>query len=200
MTEKTPKERVEDYREKNLAVSAGMSEAPGIAFCTLYMDGLPVNLTARAMTPYDALASLKISINLAEEFLGVARQKDIPQAPPPAKHPVDKDFPPTDPNEPVYETLDNFEGLESSEVTSINILPQPDDKVSLEFIKEGMKWPVCKVNKWKVENAVNLLESVTSQDLTKPAEVKVTCKVYWAQGNETAPGSGKYYKNVKFVR
>lgn len=197
MTDKTPKDKIEEYREKNSAASAGMTEAPGIAFCTIYMDGLPVNLTARSMTPYDAIASLKISINLAEEFLGVTRSKDIPQAQPPQPtHPVDDEFP----KEPVYEDLDGMEGLESSAVTSINILPQPDGKVSLEFLKEGLTWPVCKVNKWKIENAMNLLESVTSQDLTKPAEVKVACKVYWTQGKETSAGSGKYYKDVKFVR
>lgn len=190
MTDKTPKERVDEYRERNTATTAGMSEAPGIAFCTVFMDGIPVNLTARSMTPYDALASLKISINLAQEFLGVTRSKDIPQAAPPKKTPVTDEFDSAFP-EPTYEDVD---GVESSEVNSIKILPQPEERVTIEFMKDGMKYPVAKINKWPLDRAQGFLAKVTTQDVSKPAEVKVDCTIYWKQGKEFAPG--KHYKDI----
>lgn len=195
MPEKTPKERVDDYRERSIASSAGMSEAPGIAFCTIYMDGLPINLTARSMTPYDAIASLKISIKMAEEFLGVTRERDLPKAAAPVKKdPVDEAFP----KEPVYE---DFRDGEVTFATSIKILPQPNDKVTLEFYEEGKQYPVIKVNKWKIENAQELIAKVTSQDVSKAAEVQVNCNVFWTQGNEwNINGKTGHYKNVSDVQ
>ena len=205
---KTPEERVADYRERNTASAAGITEAPGIAFCTVYMDGLPVNLTARSMTPYDALASLKVSIILAEDFLGVTRTKDIPQAAPPImqqmkpetaaafktvmskKDPVDEAFP-----EPVYEDVKGE--TEVTHANSIKILPHPDDRVNLEFYEDGKKWPVIKVTKWKTKQVQELLEKVTSEDVSKPAEVKVDCAVLWTQGSEyNYNGKTGFYKDV----
>ena len=84
--------------------------------------------------------------------------------------------------------------MESSEVTSINILPQPDDKVTIEFMKDGLKYPVAKINKWPNDRVQGFLAKVTTQDVTKPAEVKVSCRVYWKQGKQFAPG--KHYKDI----
>ena len=200
MTDKTPEEKVNDYREKVSALNGGMNEAGGIAFLTVFMDNVPVNLTCRSVNPYDALMELQIGLKLAQKHLGVTLSKDLPQAAPPKPTPVTDELDKAFPREPVYETL-TAEGCTISHATSIKILPQPDDKVSLEFYEEGKKYPVVKVNKWKIENIQGLLAKVTSQDVSKAAEVKVNCNVYWKQGNEFTMPDGKkgHYKNVELV-
>jgi len=191
-------ERVDEYRAKVNEKLEGLPEAGAIVYSTIYAGNFPINLTQRANNVYDAYVAFKMGVDLLGEVFGVTLEKDIPQAAPPkvikpselhklAKDPVDEAFP-----EPVYEEIP--EGIESSEVTSINILPQPDNKVTIEFIKEGLKWPVAKINKWPVDRVQEFLSEVTSEDVTKPAEVKVNCIVFWKQGKEFAPG--KHYKDI----
>ena len=207
MTEKTIQERVKEYQERVNEKVATVPEAGAICYSTVYVDGLPINLTQRANNVYDAYVAFKMGVDLLGEVFGVTLERDLPQAAPPImqqmkpetaaalktvmskKDPVDEAFP-----EPVYEDVEIPEGTESSEVTSINILPQPDNKVTIEFVKEGLKWPVAKINKWPVDRVQEFLAEVTSQDVTKAAEVKVNCTVYWKQGKEFAPG--KHYKDI----
>ena len=194
MTEKTIQERVKEYQERVNEKVATVPEAGAICYSTVYVDGLPINLTQRANNVYDAYVAFKMGVDLLGEVFGVTLERDLPKAAPPkpatvAGHPVDEAFP-----EPVYEDVEIPEGTESSEVTSINILPQPDNKVTIEFVKEGLKWPVAKINKWPIDRVQEFLAEVTSQDVTKAAEVKVNCTVYWKQGKEFAPG--KHYKDI----
>ena len=88
--------KVVEYRVKVAENNQDMPEAGAIAFMTVYLDGQPVNITQRACNTYDALAALKIGLDLSK-VLGVTLEKAIPEAP----HPVDEAFP----NEPVYEDL-----------------------------------------------------------------------------------------------
>ena len=189
MKEKTVQERVDEYRAKVNEKLDGLPEAGAIVYSTIYAGNFPINLTQRANNVYDAYVAFKMGVDLLGEVFGVTLEKDIPQAAPPKPHPVDVEFP-----EPVYEDVEVPEGIESSEVTLINILPQPDNKVTIEFIKEGLKWPVAKINKWPVDRVQEFLSDVTSEDVTKPAEVKVNCIVFWKQGKEFAPG--KHYKDI----
>jgi hypothetical protein len=197
---KTPIEEVEEYRDKSSAAQGVMTEAGGISFTTIYVDNMPFNVTSRSSNPYDSIVQLKLGIDLAKKFLGATVSKDLPQAAPPKATPVTDELDKVFPKEPVYEAL-TAEGCTISHATSIKILPQPDDKVSFEFYEDGKKYPVVKINKWKIENAQGLLASVTSQDVSKAAEVKVNCNVYWKQGNEFTMPDGKkgHYKNVELV-
>ena len=200
----TTLERVEEYRAKVAQNNEGMPEAGAIVYSTVYMNGNPINVTQRANNVYDAVAAFKMGLDLVVEVFGVTMSKDLPQAAPPklhkaavekeimddldAKHRDDHDFP----FEPTYE--DVKDNIESSEVTSINILPQPDFKTTVEFMKEGLKWPVAKINKWPSDRVLEFLSEVTAQDVTQAAEVKVSCTVFWKQGKEFAPG--KHYKDI----
>ena len=183
-------ERVDEYRAKVNEKLEGLPEAGAIVYSTIYAGNFPINLTQRANNVYDAYVAFKMGVDLLGEVFGITLEKDIPQAAPPKPTPVsdkfEQDFP-----EQTYEDID---GVESSEVTSINILPQPDDKVTIEFMKDGLKYPVAKINKWPNDRVQGFLAKVTTQDVTKPAEVKVGCKVYWKQGKEFAPG--KHYKDI----
>ena len=212
MTDKTPiLERINHYREQNFENNSGMNEAGGIAFLTVYMDNVPVNLTARASNPYDALASLKIAITLAKEGLGVTVEKNIPQAAAPVKSKVAE----AARSEGNDAFADDFEMADvppapdgktwlTVQADSIKILPQPDDKVTLEFYLTGKQYPVIKVNKWGVPEVSGLLRHVTSQDVSKAAEVRLQnpCTVYYLEGKESTTPDGKkfHWKNVSHVR
>lgn len=196
-------ERIEEYRAKVAEKNEGLTEAGAIVYSTVYMNGNPINVTQRANNVYDAVAAFKMGLNLVSEVFGVTMSRDLPQAKAVAiKKEVARSKAAMDEleeafgTEPVYEPIkeDVPAGIESSEVTSINILPQPDNKVTIEFVKEGLKWPVAKINKWPVERVTEFLAEVTSQDVTKAAEVKVDCVVFWKQGKEFAPG--KFYKDI----
>jgi hypothetical protein len=200
MTEKTPEEKVSAYRAKVANLNGSMVEAGGIAFLTVYFDNnVPVNLTCRSANPYDALMSLQVGLKLAQEYLGVTLSKDLPQAAPPKATPVSDEFDKAFPKDPVYEDTE-FEGLEMMTASSIKVLPQPDEKVTLEFY-DGGQYPVIKVNKWKVADAQALLKHVTSQDVSKASEVGVSVKIYWEEGAEYEfRGKIGRYKNVKHLR
>jgi hypothetical protein len=197
---KTPIEEVEEYRDKSSAAQGVMTEAGGISFTTIYVDNMPFNVTSRSSNPYDSIVQLKLGIDLAKKFLGATVSKDLPQAAPPKPTPVTDEFEKAFPQEPVYEDAE-FEGLEMMTAEIIKVLPQPDEKVTLEFYDAGKKFPVIKVNKWKVADAQGLLKHVTSQDVSKAAEVKVAVKIYWEQGAEFEfNGKKGRFKNVKHIR
>jgi hypothetical protein len=84
----------------------------------------------------------------------------------------------------------------------VKILPQPDNKVTIEFYADGKKYPGVKVNKWKVESANGLMKHVTSEPMDKAAEYKLDCIVYYTEGAEFKLDNGKTgrYKDVSHVR
>jgi hypothetical protein len=89
----------------------------------------------------------------------------------------------------------------------VKILPQPDNKVTIEFYGKDRKtphndYPELKVNKWDVSQAQGLMKHVTSADVSKPAEFALSCTVYWLDGKEytSTNGDKRRYKNVAHVR
>ena len=102
MTNKPLETRVVEYRVRVAENNQDMPEAGSIAFMTVYLGGVPVNITQRANNTYDALAALKMGLDLAGEAFGVALERELPEAPTGiALDPVDEAFP-----EPVYEDLE----------------------------------------------------------------------------------------------
>ena len=103
MTEKTIQERVKEYQERVNEKVATVPEAGAICYSTVYVDGLPINLTQRANNVYDAYVAFKMGVDLLGEVFGVTLEKELPSAPihVPDSDPVDEAFP-----EPVYEDLE----------------------------------------------------------------------------------------------
>jgi len=81
MSNKPLETRVVEYRVRVAENNAEMPEAGAIVFMTVYLGGVPVNLTQRANNTYDALAALKMGLDLAGEAFGVTLEKEILQAP-----------------------------------------------------------------------------------------------------------------------
>jgi hypothetical protein len=83
----------------------------------------------------------------------------------------------------------------------VEVLPQPD-KVTISFYGDGRKYPDCKVNKWKVEQANGLMKHVTAETMDKPAKYTLACRVYYTDGAQyTKPdGTTGNYKDIEHVR
>jgi len=88
------------------------------------------------------------------------------------------------------------------DATIVKVLPQPDEKVTLEFYAPDKKFPGVKVNKWKIPAADGLMKYVTSESMAKAAEYKLPCRVYYTEGAEgkTADGKVFHWKDVSHVR
>jgi len=80
----------------------------------------------------------------------------------------------------------------------VKVLPQPDNRVTIEFWSVGRKYPDLKVVKWKLESANGLMKHVTSEPMDKAAEYKLECVVFYTHGKEYE--EGKFYKDVAHVR
>lgn len=88
------------------------------------------------------------------------------------------------------------------DATTVNVLPQPDGRTTLEFYGAGQKYPGVKVNKWPVENCSGLMKHVTSEDMAKAARYDLHCRVYYTEGKEGKTTEGKvfHFKDVGHVR
>lgn len=89
----------------------------------------------------------------------------------------------------------------------VRILPQPEDKITIEFYGDDRKkprndFPALKANKWDVGRAIGLMKHVTSHDVTKPAEFALRCTVYYLEGKEYTGTNGQkgHYKDIYHVR
>lgn len=204
-------EDIDEYRSQILATQAGLPEAGGICFCTVFMNGIPLNVTARAATPFDAINSLHMSLKLAKRAFGLELEKPLPpQAPAPKPDPAAEVVRNDNPalakqfEADVLEVPDPPKGKtwEIFEADRLVILPQPDEKVTLEFYAGTDKYPKVKVNKWPWEGAQGLLRHVTSADVSKPAILSCKCKVYWTEGKQFTMDNGKtgHYKDVAHIR
>jgi len=101
----------------------------------------------------------------------------------------------------------NGEAWNVYDAVFVRILPQPDNKVNIEFYGNERKKPhndyaELKVNKWTVEAAAGLMKHVTSHDVRVAGEFSLPCRVYWQNGKEytTQSGEKRNYKNVAHVR
>lgn len=94
-----------------------------------------------------------------------------------------------------------------TDIAFVKILPQPGDKITIEFYAADRKTPhndyvTLKANKWDIGRAAGLMKYATSADVTKPAEFMLSCKVFWLDGKEYKDTSGgtKHYKDIYYVR
>lgn len=212
MTDKTLLEEIDDYRARYEQLNGSIPEAGGIAFTTVYVDGNPINLTARATNPYDAISGLALSIRLAGKALGATTEKPMPPQAPAPKQDVAAKIVAEAGNAPlaaalsagVLEVPPPPAGKEwiTFDANRLVIIPQPDEKVTLEFFAGSDKWPKVKVNKWPWEGATGLLRHVTSADVSKAANLTLSCRVYYTLGKEFKLDNGKTgnYKDVAHVR
>jgi len=144
----------------------------------------------------------------AKEFSAYAmangwKFKQAPQAaPPPKVAPQDHDDP-----QPKQLSTDGVPALpegakawQTISATKVIVKPEPGDLVTIEFYAAGHKWPDLKANKWKLERAQGFLKHVTSHDVRKPAELALSCIVYYLNGKEKADKPGEFWKDVYHVR
>jgi hypothetical protein len=88
----------------------------------------------------------------------------------------------------------------------VRVLPQPDNKVTVEFYGNDHKQPhddyaFVKVNKWKTEQVAGLMKHITDANMREAADYNINCRVYYELGAEYHgdKGSGRY-KDVCHVR
>lgn len=97
------------------------------------------------------------------------------------------------------------EGMEAfkEDFDEIEITPQADEKVTIAFYRDGLKFPVgAKINKWKNTSAAQILTPLLEQiDLTKAAKVRVAGSQYYTNGNEftNSKGEKSHYKDLRLV-
>lgn len=122
------------------------------------------------------------------------------------------------PNQPVSETGEKKayepkpvqheglpEGMEAfkEDFDEIEITPHADNKVTVAFYRDGLKFPVgAKMNKWKIENAqTSLAKLLEHVDLTKAAKMRVAGTQYYTNGNEYLDSNGnkKHYKDLRLI-
>ena len=85
--------------------------------------------------------------------------------------------------------------------------PQPDEKATVKFYKDNLKFPVgANINKWKnafVKQALSAL--VENFDPAKAEKYRVAGKQFWTKGNEytiasgTHAGEKSHYKDFRAV-
>lgn len=91
----------------------------------------------------------------------------------------------------------------AAEFDSFEVLPKPDEKASINFIKDGLQYPVGSINKWKYATIKEFLAHLTESEIN-PAEAKVhriAGTLFWKQGNPyMKDGIEKHYKDVILVK
>lgn len=205
-------EKVEEYSKKYANNNKGLPEAGGVAYCTLYSSkGVALNITARGVNPVRAAESLIECIGIISPVYKLSPDRQLPPATPPTP-PADVKIVMEAGNKEMAKDLQkNYDDVGAPPAGKewitflanvVKVLPQPDNKVTLEFYAEGKKFPGVKVNKWKVESANGLMKHVTADDMSKAAEYKLDCIVYYTEGAEgkTADGKVFHWKDVSHVR
>lgn len=100
------------------------------------------------------------------------------------------------------------EGIEvfKDEFDFFEIIPQPDNKASVTFHKDGLSFPVgAKINKWKNENVVQALQALGEYDVTKAQKPRVSGIIYWSKGSEYVISQGAHkgeksnYKDLRLI-
>jgi hypothetical protein len=86
------------------------------------------------------------------------------------------------------------------------IEPQPDDKATVKFYKDGLEFPVgAQINKYKNNSVFEALHLLGSYDVTKAQKVRVAGMQYWYKGNEYTISKGahagekSHYKNLSLL-
>lgn len=107
------------------------------------------------------------------------------------------------------ELAETNEDVFAAEFDAFKILPQPDNKSTVEFWKDGLDFPVgAKMNKWKHDTIINALAKLTEQEIdpAKAAEYRIAGVQYWVKGNEftitqgAKKGEKSHYKNLVLLK
>jgi hypothetical protein len=210
-------EKVAGYDAKYAAVNAGLPEAGGICYCTMYSRmGVAVNITGRGVNPVRAAEALIEAIALLSPVYHLTPDKQLPQAAAP-KPPADVKIAVEAGNKVLAQELQaGYEAVPPAtadnpyqivDIDEIHIEPKADGMVSVEFWKIGRKY--CEEYlKWKPESVLGLLKHVMTVKLNddgtiKPAIEACKCRVYYLLGKEkTGPNAkpGSRWHNVAHVR
>ena len=96
------------------------------------------------------------------------------------------------------------EGMDAfkEDFDEIEITPQADEKVTVAFYRDGLKFPVgAKINKWKIQNAAQSLSVLGELDLTKAAKVRVAGTQYYTNGSSyiNSKNEKAFYKDIRLV-
>jgi len=110
------------------------------------------------------------------------------------------EFPPSRPAPaPSAPAQTNGNGSElSKRINVIKVLPQPGDKVNIEFWATGRKYAELYAKGWALDRAKKLLAPVTQHNPASPAELSITCDVVYSLGKEYKPG--KHYEDVQYIK
>jgi len=156
-------------------------------------NGSPVQVTMRVATADE----WKKVIRERVEFLQAANKGGWKFANV-AKNPDAVEFPPSRPA-PAPSAPANGNGSElSKRINVIKVLPQPGDKVNVEFWATGRKYAELYAKGWALDRAKKLLAPVTQHNPASPAELSITCDVVYSLGKEYKPG--KHYEDVQYIK
>lgn len=100
------------------------------------------------------------------------------------------------------------EGIEvyKDDFDYFEITPQPDNKATVAFFKDGLQWPVgAKINKWKHKDVATILAPLGEFDPSKAQKPRVAGSQYWSKGAPYTIASGAHageqsnYKDIRIV-
>jgi hypothetical protein len=89
------------------------------------------------------------------------------------------------------------QGALTKSIDIIKVLPQPGDKVNIEFWQTGRKYAELYAKGWSLDRVRSLLSTVTKHDPSRPAELPIKCNVAYTLGKEYKPG--KHYEDVQAI-
>jgi hypothetical protein len=146
------------------------------------IGGKPVTVRPTAAQPPATDPAAKIAMEEGNKELAAELQKIAAEVPPSRKGADAK--------------------YQITEAAVVEVLPQPDEKVTIKFYGDGDKYPRVAVNKWRIEAATGLMKYVTSEPMSKAGKYTLSCRVYWTEGNAFTKedGSTGHYKDVEHVR
>jgi hypothetical protein len=89
----------------------------------------------------------------------------------------------------------------------IVIEPKPDDKATVKFYKDSLKFPVgAPINNWKNKSVAEALQALGDIDPSKAQQLRVAGVQYWVNGNSYVIAQGphkgetSHYKDLKLVQ
>ena len=204
-----------------LVASPAWSEAPAsLNFYGVTLKGWNCQFTLRDGDENTLLERFAAFVAILEEKgvtpKPVGQQPAPPPAPPPSPDTAAQIARDAGNEKLAQDLQDGYEALPPApdgkpwlyaDADRLKILPQPGDLINMEFYRAGLEYPVIKVNKWKAPQAQGLVKYVTSQDVLRPAELSLACRVFYTEGKEyhytdrrTSEDRVGRYKDVGHVR
>jgi len=201
--------KVEEFRQRYDGVKTEV-EAGGIAFCTVYVGSLPINVTSRASNPYDAMATLLNAVSLAKKGLNVTVEKqgvvhqaasvtttasfgpspfDLPPAS--SQHDAPAQAAGSQPSAPAAD------GVQEFIATKFEIVPRADGKAEMKFYADGHKFP----DLYSVMNTEYCIKNMaatgawTEQHFKQVATYDVNYRVKW-KNSDKLNSKGNPYKDL----